>query len=521
MIQILIRKNMYADSIFLMNATRKIMELPNVSNAVLVMGTEMNKTVLKEFGTQQDDYASATANDLVIALDAEGAETTAQASDLLNQLLQEKVGGKSEENLAFPTLGTALTHALDSNLVFISVPGEFAAAEAMNALSKNKSVFIFSDNVPLEEEVALKNLAKEKGLWVMGPGCGTGVMNGISVGMMSKISKGSIGIVGASGSGIHEIAALIDQAGQGITQAIGTGGRDLSREVGAVTMSQGLQYLMDDEQTKVIVLISKPPHPDSAAKIYKLLHECKKPVVIYFLGKDLPKPEAACVRLAATLEDAADIAVRLVQGKDIRQGDVLSEYQEELRAVLPHAGEGLSTQQRYVRGLYCGGTHSEEAILLLSSLVEPVHANISFGGSVLLTDVRKSIGHCLVDMGDEEFTRGRPHPVMEPSVLCDRLLQEADDPEVAVILFDLLLGYGAHADPVGEITGTLEEINVRLKTQGRRISLIASLCGTDLDPQGFQNQKERLEMLGVKVFSSNARAVLLAGLVALQQEVTK
>jgi succinyl-CoA synthetase alpha subunit len=418
-----------------------------------------------------------------------------------------------EGNTAYPTLDLALSSSPDVNLVYISVPGEYAGLEARIALDQGKNVFIFSDNVPLEEEVELKQLAKEKGLWVMGPGCGTSVLGGVSVGMMSKIGKGPIGIVGASGSGIHEVAALIDRAGSGITQAIGTGGRDLSKEVGAITMIQGLTYLMGDDETKVIVLISKPPHPESAEKIFSLLEDSSKPVVISFLGRDLPTPKGKNVVLAATLEDAARKALALSRGEALDGGDPVAKIRETLSPEAAEIAKKLRPEQKYLRGLFCGGTHCEEAILLLKDLLGEVHANVAFGGSVVLKDAKQSVGNCLVDMGDEEFTLGKPHPVMEPSILNDRLLQEAEDPEVGVILFDLLLGYGAHKDPAGSIAETLDAIQKKLEKNGRYVSMVVTLTGTGRDPQGFEEQKRRLEALGVRVLPSNAQAALLAGLV--------
>jgi succinyl-CoA synthetase alpha subunit len=518
LIQTIVKKNLYVDSIFLMNATREMMKLEGVRDAVLVMGSDMNKTVLAEFGASGSDIENATPGDLILSLDSDRAEVSAEAQALMESLLKQKSGEKKEGNAAYPTLDLALDNSPDVNLVYISVPGEYAGLEARIALDQGKNVFIFSDNVPLEEEVELKRLAKEKGLWVMGPGCGTSVLGGVSVGMMSKIGKGPIGIVGASGSGIHEIAALIDRAGSGVTQAIGTGGRDLSKEVGAITMIQGLTCLMEDDETKVIVLVSKPPHPESAEKIFSLLENSSKPAVIYFLGRNLPTPKGKNVILAATLEDAAQKALELSRGEAPDKGDPVAKIRETLSPEAAAAAQKLRPEQKYLRGLFCGGTHCEEAILLLKDLLGEVHSNLAFGGSIALKDAKRSAGHCLVDMGDEEFTLGKPHPVMEPSILNDRLLQEAEDPEAGAILFDLLLGYGAHKAPVSAISETLSEIRKKLQAEGRYLCMAATLTGTGRDPQGFDEQRRQLEALGVRVLPSNAQAALLAGLVVSGRE---
>ena len=513
MIQTRIKKNLYLDSIFLMNATQKMMKLAGVTDAVVVMGTEMNKTLLKEFGADEGDYSPASPGDLVLSLKVEQPEVMDDALALLEEMLhsQNASPGKRSEN--FPTLDLALNAFGEANLVFISVPGEFAGAEAAKALAKGKNVFIFSDNVPLETEVELKKTALEKDLWVMGPGCGTSVLNGVSVGMMSSIGPGPIGIVGASGSGIHEIAALIDRAGSGVTQAIGTGGRDLSKEVGGVTMSQGIKWLLADEATKVIVLVSKPPHPEVAAKLLAQVQNGNKPVVVYFLGGDELKVPADIHR-AYSLEEAAEQAVCLALGNTPAPANFIEKTRRNLLPPANAAKNVLRPEQKWLRGLFCGGTHMEEAILMLKPSLDAIHANVSFGGSILLDSAKKSVKHSLIDLGDEEFTLGKPHPVVEPSILNERLVAEALNPETAVLLFDLLLGYGAHKDPVEAISPALETIRHKLAEEKRNVVMVASITGTERDPQNYTEQCRRLAELGVTVLPSNAQASIYAGLIA-------
>lgn len=518
MIQTIIRKNMYQDSIFLMNATQAITELKGVATAVVVMGTDTNKSVLREFGASDADINRAGANDLVLSLDVEREDITNDVTALLDSMISGRNSvGKGKKTKSYSNLGKALDNTPCANMVFISVPGEFASQEAWEALEAGRNVFIFSDNVPLEEEVALKRFAEKHDLWVLGPGCGASLLEGVSVGMMSAVSRGPIGIVGASGSGIHEIASLIDQAGLGITQAIGTGGRDLSQAVGGITMAKGLQWMMRDKDSKVIVLVSKPPHPDVADKILGMVVGCDKPVVVFFLGGDeMRLPEG--VYRASTLEDAANKAVCLARGLVPAKEDLAARHVSELGAAAGASRARLRAEQKYLRGLFCGGTHCEESILILRDMVPQIHANISFGGSSLLADVKNSKGHSLIDMGDEELTKGKPHPVMEPSVLKDRLFREATDPEVAVVLFDLLLGYGANKDPVATIFKTLEDIRRKLARENRRVELVCTLTGTDRDPQNFGEQKRRLTELGVAVFHSNAQATMYAGLIVSDRE---
>lgn len=517
MIKTLIRENSYMDSIFLMTVSREMKKIGGVKNAVVVMGSDMNKTVLEEFGGLTAEAAAATPNDLIISAELESEELAAAVEEKLGELLSRKPSGAAGTEAEYRTLFTAADAAPEANLVILSVPGEFAAQEVRNALERDLNVFVFSDNVPLEEEVALKSLAREKGLLVMGPGCGTAVINDISIGLMSKVRRGRIGIVGASGSGIQEIAVFAHNHGEGVTQAIGTGGRDLSREVGGITMLQGIAHLAQDADTKVMVLVSKPPHPETAKKVYGALPK-DKPVIIFFLGGDPEEIRNAGAYAAASLEEAALMAVALARGEAIRETDFLTGCKAGLMALAAQEKAKLLPAQKYLRGLFCGGTHSEEAVLMLQDMVPELHSNIRFGKVTPLKNRHVSVKNALVDMGDEEFTRGRPHPVMDPSILCDRLMQEAADPETGVILFDLLMGHGAHKDPVGTIEETLREIRERTKREGRYLSILASVCGTDMDPQNTGSQIERLCGLDVLVLPSNSRAALLGGLILMGRE---
>ena len=512
MIKTIIRENNYMDSIFLMTVSREINKINGVKNAVVVMGSDMNKTVLKEFGGLTKEAAATTPNDLIISVDIESEDLSTTIEQKINELILKKSFSVSDAEVNYRTLFMAADANPEANLTIISVPGEFAAQEIRNTLQRGMNAFVFSDNVPLEEEVELKNFAKEKGLLVMGPGCGTAVINGISIGLMSKVRKGSIGIVGASGSGIQEIAVLVHNYGEGITQAIGTGGRDLSLDVGGITMLQGIEYLAEDPDTKVIVLVSKPPHPKTAKKIYEALPK-KKPIVIFFLGGDPEEIRKTGAYAATSLEEAAYLAVALTRDETIQQTNFISDCKAELMELAAQEKAKLLPTQKYLRGLFCGGTHSEEAVLMLQDLVPDLYSNIHFGKVSPLISRHISIKNTLIDMGDEEFTKGRPHPVMDPSILCDRLLKEAEDPQTAVILFDLLMGHGAHKDPVGTLESTFHEIREKTSKEGRNISIICSVCGTDIDPQNCESQIKQLSELGVHVMPSNSRAAILSGLI--------
>ncbi|MCL2069280.1 MAG: hypothetical protein FWH00_05195 [Oscillospiraceae bacterium] len=498
-----------------MQATKSVKNLPGVKQAVVVMGTELNKTVLDDVKLMTPEAQDAGPGDLIIALEVTSEDTVDAAVKAINQM-NESGSSKAVtfDDVKYATVTAAAKAHPGVNLAVISLPGEFAAGEAGLALENGLNAFIFSDNVPLADEVALKKLAEEKGLFVMGPGCGCSVIGGVSLGLMSAVAKGRIGIVGASGSGIHEIAALITQKGLGISQAIGTGGRDLSKEVGGSTMLRGIDYLDGDAATDIIVLVSKPPHPDTASKIYSRVSRCKKPVVIYLLGGKAEEVRAVGAYAPENLEQAAEFAAALAQGRKPAETPYIENEKSRLADMAGQEKSRLAAGQKYVRGIFCGGTHSEETVLILRNLVDGLSSNIAFGGAALLESPHKSVGNCLVDVGDEEFTKGKPHPVMDPTILNDRLIQEGGDPETAVILFDLLLGHGAHPDPVGCIEDTLRTIRKSAEAQGRYVSMVAAITGTQLDPQGLVSQRKRLADIGVRVLETNAQAAVLAGLIA-------
>lgn len=517
MIKTWTKPNNYMDSIFLMKAGREIMEADGVKNAVVVMGTDMNKTVLKEFGGLDEAAQKAGPNDLIVAVEIKDATCLKAVEECIVRILdkKEKSSGVREGGTKhYRFLRQASQENPELNLAVISLPGEFAADEAKKALETGMHVFMFSDNVPLEDELEIKRIGREKNLLVMGPGAGTAVIDGVSIGLMSKIRRGRVGIVAASGSGLQEVAMLLHQYGLGISQAIGTGGRDLSKAVGGSTMLMGIDILRKDPETDVVVLISKPPHPDTQRKMFEAVRTFKKPTVIFFLGGNRADVESSGAYYAATLEQLAVIASALARGKTPETADFKIGVERELEPLAAAERARHKPGQKYLRGLFCGGTHSEEAVLLVQDILPDLNSNLNFGKVTLLKNRHISVKNTLVDMGDEEFTVGRPHPVMDPSILNGRLLQEGSDPETRVLLFDLLLGYGVHPDPVGTIEDTLRTIRAKTEQEGRYISMVASVCGTDMDPQNYMDQIRRLKELGVVVLQSNGRASVLAGMIA-------
>lgn len=509
----IVRHGFYQDSVILMAASEKIQRITGVSQVVVFMATEMNKILCTELGLMTDEASLATPNDMIIGIEATDQELIDRILDRLDDYLSPRQEGKDEVQWE-PSLEQAIKSNPMANLAVISLPGEFAGFASQKALDQGLNLFIFSQDVPIDEEVRLKQTAREKGLLVMGPGCGTAVIRGVSLGLMSRLSPGAVGIVGASGSGIQEIGVLLDRMGIGVSQAIGTGGRDLSDEVGGITMFQGIEALAEDDDIRVIVLVSKPPSRTTMEKVLTLAAGVGKPVVVNFLAGDENLIKAKGCIPARTLEDAAMSAARIIQGdrctlpseKDIRA---------ELKNKADMEKAKFSSSQKYFRGLFCGGTHCEEAIMILAGYYDGIYSNVPMKPCVPLQSSFKSQLNSLVDMGAEEFTTGRVHPVIDPIPLKVRLSQEGLDPEVAVILLDIMLGYGAHTDPAGFLAHTIHKAIEDAARNGRHLLVVGSVCGTEKDAQVLSRQEKTLQDAGMLLFPSNARACNFIGLLGL------
>ncbi|MCK4450960.1 MAG: hypothetical protein KAX26_10240, partial [Anaerolineae bacterium] len=342
-----------------------------------------------------------------------------------------------------------------------------------------------------------------KGLLVMGPDCGTAIVNGVGLGFANRVRRGPIGMVAASGTGLQQVSSRIHQLGSGITHALGTGGRDLSEAVGAVTAHQGLDLLSRDPETRVIVLISKPPSPQVADELLKAARSAGKPVVVDFIGYSPPARQVDNLHFATTLDEAAELAVQLVAS--------VPKSQSEFRIPKSVDLDRFAPGQRYLRGLFSGGTLAYEASLILQDYLPAVYSNAPLDKDYRLANSMVSQAHTIVDLGEDEFTVGRLHPMMDNDLRIRRLQQEAGDPEVAVILLDVVLGYGAHPDPASELAPAIARARAKAEEARRYLEVVAIVVGTDEDPQGFDTQVQQLEAAGARVETSNEAAVRYAG----------
>ena len=496
MLRTIVEKGSYHDSVVLMLLTNSVSELEGVKKASIMMATPANKDIFKQSGLDTEELMAATANDMVIVADVDDDAMLDVIMKHVDEFFKKQAtaseGKKGAESVK--SWEKAMAQLPDANLAVISIPGAYAALEADRALDEGKHVFMFSDNVTLEDEVKLKNKAHKKGLVVMGPDCGTGIIQGVPIAFTNSVSKGSIGIIGASGTGIQELTNIIDRLGEGVTNAIGTGGRDLSLEVGGTTMMDSIDAMEKDDTVKVLIVLSKPPAKAIREKITARLSLFKKPVITLFLGE---KPEYHEENFwhAYTLDEAARLAVGLVRGTKIPEGTV------DVDRTQFFAPE----EKKTIKAYYSGGTLANEAAMLIKDALDLKIPPEKKEGFMLTTG-----GHIVVDLGDDEYTQGYPHPMIDPRKRIECMEEALDDPTTGVILFDDMLGYGSHEDMAGALIPTIKKLSEKAAAEGRKLFFVSTVCGTRKDFQGYDAQIKKLEEAGVIVCDTNKLAVRTA-----------
>lgn len=498
-----VKRNTYFDSITLMKIARNLTGMQGIEDAAAIMATAPNLQLLAEAGLSPLE-SNAGSSDVLFVVRASDEMSAEAALQVAEEQLAHRPTYVADTATGAPSQPRSVEEAKgiqpEAQIAVISVPGPYAALETQQALRAGLHVFLFSDNVALEDEIALKQLARERGLLLMGPDCGTALLNGAGLGFVNVVPSGSIGIVGASGTGIQQVMSLIAQGG-GISQAIGCGGRDLSEAVGAITTLQGLQLLQEDERTKVIVLISKPPAPTIAERVLQAASTGNKPVVVNFVGADhdaLQNRYGDRLTITRTLAEAAQQALTL-SGVNIQSSAPLS----STRVSVPtHDSHG------YLAALFSGGTLCDEAMHIWAEQLGPIYSNIPLKPAWRLPgqEHRHVQGHCAIDFGADEYTRGRPHPMIDPSLRLKRLQEEANNLDVSVILLDIVLGYCSHPDPASVYTSAIRAALQQSTSVGRPLTVVISLCGTEGDPQKLSLQAAQLRAAGAEVFTSNADA---------------
>jgi len=494
-----IRSGAYYDSVVLMQLQRSLAEQDGVLDAGVVMGTDANKDLLAQSDLLAPEAQTAGADDMVIVVRAENQTAARSALEKVDEMLSARSKGEIEADYRPKSLETAFRMLPEAQWALVSVPGRYAAGVARQALDLGKHVFLYSDNVALEDEIELKQTASRKGLLVMGPDCGTAIVNGVGLGFANKVRHGSIGMVAASGTGLQQVSVRIHQFGAGISHALGTGGRDVSEDVNAITARQGIDLLNRDPNTRVIVLVSKPPSAGVADGLVEAARRISKPVVVDFIGYASQIRQVDNITFTTTFDETAREAVRLAEMSGV-QGN-----RKDFNI------ENFAPTQRYLRGLFSGGTLAYEALLVLQDYIPAAYSNAPLDKKYRLEDSLVSQENTIIDLGEDEFTVGRLHPMMDNDLRIRRLETEANDPEVAVILLDVVLGYGAHPDPASELAPAIKKAIATAHQAGRRLEVIAVVSGTDEDPQDMQVQIEELEKAGAKVETSNDSAARHAG----------
>ena len=475
------------------------------------------------------ELAAAAPNDLVFALEGEQAAVEAVATDP-DAWLARGSGGAGAAGIGAAegseprSLQESLERRPDASVAVISVPGHYAAREAREAIALGLNVFLFSSNVSVEDELSLKEQARDKGLIVMGPDCGTAYVGGAGIGFANAVRRGPIGVVGSTGTGMQEFASLVHRAGSGISHGIGTGSRDLSDAVGGISTLTALDALEKDPGTKVIAVLSKPAGTQTTARLGARLAGCKKPVVFCVLGlQEAPasapgSAQGGGFRFASTIDEAV---TRALEAAGARPASALEWDTAAMRAAAAKEVAAMSPAQKYLRGVFAGGTFCYQSQAIFSAAGLSVYSNSPLPGMKPLADPRVSRENSMVDMGAEIFVEGRPHPMIDAALRRERIAVEGRDPAVAILLLDFILGAISSADPVGDLIGAITEAKAAAGGRGGHLCVVASVCGTNDDAQGLEAQSGMLRDAGVLVFASNAQAALFSREAALLAAMRK
>lgn len=491
----------YIDSLETLAQTTELCEQEGIETGYIGMATQTFKDIITEIGLSCDEILAAGEADYVIVAKAASKDIFEKA---IKAIASQNAKASSQKRQTYLTVEQAAKENPRVNLCQISVPGEFALDVAKRALNAGMHLCVFSNNVPLKDEREMKELAREKGLLCMGPDCGVANINGSALVLSSIVNRGPYGIIGASGTGIQHVTAMLHEAGTGVSQAIGAGGNDIKEEVGGITMLMGIDVLEQDPETKYLILIARKPAPSVLEKMLDRLKTCKKPRVVYFMGADRQQVEETGSIYAANLDECGERALEL-------EGLSASlESEEEILNLAREAAKGFAPEQKYLRGAYSGGTYMDEAMRVMCGKIGTIWSNAPVSPEWKLEDSLKPRENSCIDYGEEEFTLGRPHPAIDAGIRRPAILKEASDAEVAVIILDFILTPPGHPDPAGFVIPDIVKAQQIAKDRGGKLVFIASLLGTTADYQDIRAQEKKLKDAGVLVCRTNYRAALLA-----------
>ncbi|MDO9015530.1 MAG: acyl-CoA synthetase FdrA [Deltaproteobacteria bacterium] len=494
----MIRADEYRDAGVLLGLTQHMESVAGVRRAVAMMGAPRNLEVLRKMGLAPDYWpVPPKPCDLVVVAQADDEDAVVEAMRRADAWLAARppAGALVAQGTALDdaprTLAQALARQPEAHLALVSVPGAFAAREARRALEQGLSVMLTSDGVSEDDEASLKALADTRGLLVLGPDCGAAILDGVSLGFAGAVRRGDIAVVAASGSGLVELASVIHRLGGGVSHAVGAGDRDLTDAIGGRTTLAALDRLAGDPATKTIVLLARGGSRAVLLRAAERAAATGRPVVAHLVGAADGLPPVPGVSWATSIADAARRACEL--------SGVTAPPWETAALVRPD----YAPAQRWLRGLYVGGTLCAEALARCRGLA-PLSSNLGLDGVTHSARFRMP-GHHLLDLGDEGYTRGRTHPVLDPSLRVDAMFNAANDEAVAVLLFDVLPG--PETDPVEALRAALTAVRERSRARGGEIAMVAAVAGTDDDPQRRGALVAALEALGVTVMPDHVTAV--------------
>lgn len=514
--QIIVKSNYYRDSLNLLKISDILKRNDGIIDAVVIMGTKTNKEVLLKLGFPSSKINQASDSDLIVAVRGMDNLSVISALKKLDKLLSSN-GNSNIVDLSSRNstdLDSALAYLSDANLALISIPGEHVKDLSLKLTDIGIHQHIFSDHVPLDDELKIKKYGIKKGVLILGPGAGTSIINGKGIGFSNVLHTGPVGIIAAAGTGLQEVSSLLEQCNIGVKYGLGVGGNDPKREIGGLMMLESLKLLEKLTDIEIITIISKPPSPSVKRSIVNYILKCgKKKYVLAFIGgnrySSIPKSHRSRIIQVNTLASAVFGVARLTNREKFKDSlEHLNLRPEILQKSVTKEWKKFESRQIYIRALYTGGTFAYEAQVILNSILTGIYSNTPTGGTIKLRSASKSKKHSILDLGEEEFTQGRAHPMIDPTIRRLRLVEEAQDPEVGVIILDFVLGHGSNANPVGAVLKDVELVKENAKKTGRYLSIVTHVCGTNGDPQGLEQSIEHLKRAGVLVFPTNALATI-------------
>ena len=510
MILNIVKKNFFRDSVQMMQFSQQLKDEQGVVDAAIVMGTDLNKNTLKDMDLLTEDGISATENDTLISINCQDEISLNNVAQKAEQLLLSDSAKTKNE---FNDLSSALDSFSNANIASLSIPGQFVKDMAVELIKKQLHLFVFSDHVPLEDEIYLKKLALENNVLFMGPEAGTTILNGTVFGFGNRVRKGSVGIIGASGTGIQESSTLIDLFGEGISHAIGVGGRDLRNDIDGMMTMKAMEIFENDPNTEAVLLVSKPVDYDVRNKIVnKINNFSKQNYVLCLVGDNENREDTDKIKFSKSIQTSVLKILKSLNGDAYKKiKAVIGNQVNDSIKLAESLSNGLNNEQKFVRGFFAGGTLCYESKIILEQMIGKIYSNLSPNGEYSIKGNTSSKENTLIDFGEEEFTSARPHPIIDPLLRKNRILEDANDPNVGVIIIDIICGINAAKNTISFHAETIKKAIEIAEENGRKLSVFAYICGTEKDVS--ENELKLLTDSGAKLFTSNALMSFAAALV--------